>query len=138
MKLYQRFAQVIEALNNCLKSGNASWAAKHEDTLDELLGLMPSGSGVDSGTKLNYDKSTPEKLVFIVAFHNMDENGFYCGWTHHEVVVTPSLAHDFNLKVTGRNNKYDVKDYLADLYQDVLGRELSRYYPNNKLTIELG
>jgi hypothetical protein len=119
MKLYQRFAQVVEALNNCQKTGNAEWIAKHKATLDELIKLMPSGSGVDSGSTFDFNKSTAEKLVFQVDYHHMDENGFYDGWTTHEVSVTPSLAHDFNLKITGPN-KNDVKDYLGDLYCETL------------------
>jgi hypothetical protein len=84
---------------------------------------MPSGSGVDNGTILDSDKSTAEKLVFSVDFHHMEGNGFYCGWTAHDVVVTPSLAHGFHLRITGRNTN-DIKEYLYDVYYAALGEEV--------------
>ena len=83
---------------------------------------MPSGSGVDSGTKL-LDNSTPDRLVFQADFHHMDENGFYDGWTEHQIIVTPSLAYGFNVRITGRNRN-EIKDYLADLFNHIFNMEV--------------
>ncbi len=84
---------------------------------------LPSGSGFNNGTNLDFDKSNPERLVFITAFHHMNGGGFYDGWTHHEVIVTPSLNTDFHLRVTGRNRN-DIKDYIAETYHSCLDTEI--------------
>lgn len=73
----------------------------------------PSGSGFDNGIEL-CETSTPERLVFLTAFHHMNEHGFYVGWTNHTVVVTPCFT-GFNIRVTGRN-KNCVKDLIADTF----------------------
>jgi hypothetical protein len=80
---------------------------------------MPSGSGVDIGTKLDLGESTSDKLVFSASFHHMDEHGGYDGWTDHKIIVTPSLQFGFNLKITGRDRN-QIKDYLSDIFHTAL------------------
>jgi hypothetical protein len=113
---YQAIASKLHAMFNCESSGNDEWYAKHRDSIDELVKeKMPSGSGFDSGTTFDFDNSTPEKLIFKTSFHHMDDNGFYDGWTDHNVIVTPSLAFGFNLRVTGRDRN-DIKSYIYDMF----------------------
>ena len=80
---------------------------------------LPSGSGWDCGTKLDYEKSNPDKLVFYGSYHHMNENGMYDGWTEHTIIVTPSLAFGFDVKITGRDRN-DIKDYLGEMFQHAL------------------
>ena len=84
---------------------------------DCIKNYFPSGSGFDSGTKLRED-STPEKLRFQADFHHMDENGYYDGWTEHQVIITPCLKYGYSIRITGRNKK-QIKDYLYDLFDDL-------------------
>lgn len=119
--LYKKLAQVYGAYLNCSDPGHAEWRVKHYDLIRALVTeRMPSGSGFDNGTKFDFDKSTPEKLVFITSFHHMDENGGYCGWTEHEIIVTPSLVFGLNLRVTGKNRN-DIKDYISEVFYNALG-----------------
>jgi hypothetical protein len=126
-KLYQVFARKLFAMNNCKQQGNTVWHARH---LEDLLGLinkhMPSGSGVDNGTKIDLTQSTPALLVFDVSYHHMNDHGSYDGWTEHRVYVNPDLGYGFNLKITGRNRN-DIKDYIADLYREALDVEVEEY-----------
>ena len=122
MKLYQKIASLLRSIESCRNTGNATWEANHTATLEDLMEEMPSGSGVDSGTKL-LDSSTPDCLIFQADFHHMDENGFYDGWTEHQIIVTPSLAYGFNVRITGRNRN-DIKDYLADLFNPIFNMEV--------------
>jgi hypothetical protein len=116
LKHYQAIASKLDAMDNCRKAGNDEWLEKHEqDIMDIVKNEFPSGSGFDSGTKLNWDKSTPEKLVFETSFHHMDEGGCYDGWTDHTITVTPSLQFGFNLKVSGRDRN-DIKDYIHEIF----------------------
>jgi hypothetical protein len=86
---------------------------------------MPHGSGFDNGTSLDVDASSDTKIVFTTAFHHMNEGGFYDGWTQHSIIVTPNLAIEFNLKVTGRNRN-GIKDYIAECFQFQLCEDVTR------------
>ena len=84
---------------------------------------MTRSSGIDSGTKFYMDVSTPNRLVFNTAFHHITEHGMYDDWTSHQVIVTPDLADEINLQVTGRDRN-EIKDYLADCFLTALTREV--------------
>ncbi len=109
-------AHRLAAYHNCQAKGNTEWEAKHMQAIEDCMKrTAPSGSGIDCGTKLD-DSSTPDKLVFTLSYHHMDEHGSYAGWTDHTVIVTPSLAFGFNLKITGRDRN-QIKEYLHEVYQ---------------------
>ena len=80
---------------------------------------LPSGSGFDNGTSIDLQRSNPCRVVLETSFHHMDENGFYDGWTDHDVVIRPSLVHGFDLRVTGRDRN-DVKGYIGEAFDDAL------------------
>jgi hypothetical protein len=121
-KRYERIAQLLDALRRCKAAGNTEWEDNHTDRLNGYTKELPSGSGFDAGTTLDMDKSTSERLVFNTSFHHMDENGYYCGWTEHTVIVTPSLAFGIDVRVTGKD-KNDIKEYIADQFVGVLTEE---------------
>ena len=115
MKIYQELARCFDALSNCIKEQNAVWAEKWEQGIEDIMASAPSGSGIDSGTIINLSDSTSDKLIFNCGFHHMNENGMYDGWTEHKIIVTPSLALDFHLKITGKDRNC-IKDYLSEVY----------------------
>jgi hypothetical protein len=47
----------------------------------------------------------------------MDENGYYCGWTEHNIILTPNFG-SFDMRITGKD-KNGIKDYLYQLWFDV-------------------
>ncbi len=118
-KAYTLIARTLQARNSCEETGNDIWYEKHSDRLSEIVkSFAPSGSGFDNGTVLN-DSSRRDRLVFSTSFHHMTEHGMYDGWSHHDVVITPSLANGFDLRVTGRDRN-DIKDYIADVFHTFL------------------
>ena len=120
--LYILIARKLGAIANCQKTGN-EWLSTHEDVLDQMVkAYMPNGSGFDCGTTLDMD-STMDKLIFETEFHHMNANGYYTGWTQHKIIVTPSLQHGFNLRVTGRD-KSQIKDYIAACFESALNEEI--------------
>lgn len=125
-RLYVEIARTVRAYENCCNSpGHAEWKLKHAARLQELVHeYMPSGSGLNNGTSLNFAKSDSERLVFETSFHHMNENGLYDGWTEHTVVVTASLMFGVNIRITGRNRN-DIKEYLYALFQEALLKEVS-------------
>lgn len=122
MKLYQKLASTIAAIENCKRSDNSEWLEKHETTLAELLERMPSGSGFDNGTTLD-ESSSFEKLIFNTSFHHMDDNGSYDGWTEHRITVTGSMLYGFTTKVSGPD-KRQIKDYIGECFESALNEEV--------------
>jgi hypothetical protein len=119
--LVEHFANCFTALRNCaVRPGYGDAIANM--WADRLAALarehLPSGSGFDNGTTLDLDASRLDRLIFATAFHHMDDNGSYCGWTEHRVVVSPSFV-GIELKVTGRD-KRGIKDYIGEVFADML------------------
>ncbi len=124
-KLYQRIATCVQAMENCRASGNSEWLDRHQETAEKMVKLfMPSGSGFDNGTRLDFDMSGPNKLVFQTGFHHMNDAGMYDGWTDHSVVVTPDLANGFVLKIFGRDRQ-GIKEYIAEMFHSALGTDVT-------------
>jgi hypothetical protein len=139
VKFYSAIAQLLQAMVNCQDKANTCehpdasskhWRDMAEHHRDSIQALMkahaPSGSGFDSGTKLDMDKSTVDKLVFNADFHHMDDNGFYCGWTEHQVIITASLISDYSIRVTGRD-KRQIKDFISDTFHHLGSIEIDPY-----------
>jgi hypothetical protein len=123
-KVFEIIANKLQAMNNCLEKGNTEWFDKHQDSIKSIVSeTFPHGSGFDSGTKLNFDESKPERLVFDTGFHHMNDGGYYDGWTEHKVIVTPSLVYGFTLRVTGRD-KREIKDYIGECFHQCLNAEI--------------
>jgi hypothetical protein len=117
--LYRELASLVTAIRNCEKAGNADWQSRHSTRLGELCrNCLPSGSGIDCGTTLDRDRCTESKLVFLLAYHHMNENGMYDGWTEHTVIVTPSF-NGIDIRITGRDRN-QIKDYLHDVFHHTL------------------
>lgn len=122
--LYALLAQLIDARARCQRDGNTEWESRHGERI-RMLGrdYLPHGSGLDSGTTVDLDASTGERLVIRADFHHMDEYGSYDGWTEHTVIVTPSLAFGFLVRITGRDRN-SIKEYLHDVFHTALGAEV--------------
>lgn len=109
-------ANVLQAYLNCKASGNDEWLEKHEARINEMCNGLPHGSGFDSGVTFDTDESTSTRLIFRTSFHHMDENGYYCGWTDHDVRVTPAFG-GFNLYISGRDYR-GIKDYMYQVFNE--------------------
>jgi hypothetical protein len=118
--LVNHIAGAFEAAENCQRSDNAEWQAKHVAAIDALVREhMPSGSGFDNGTRLNFNLSGPDKLVFETDFHHMNEHGVYECWTQHRVTVRPSFVFGVNVAVNGSNRR-EIRDYIAETFHEAL------------------
>lgn len=119
-RIYQSLAQAVDARLTCKEKGNTEWYDRHTDTILNIMeNTAPSGAGIDSGTAIDLDKSTGEKLVFTTEYHHMNENGYYDGWTEHTITVKPSLIHGITLSISGRNRN-DIKEYLYQVFGEWL------------------
>lgn len=113
--VYKRLAELVAARDNCVKSGNTEWHAKHCARIMAIVKRhIPSGSGFDNGTHFGAE-STPEKLIFFTSFHHMNEHGYSDGWTKHTVTVRPSLTSEFTLTISGRNRN-EIKELIHEAF----------------------
>lgn len=129
--LYVVLARTVGAYKRCsdpsANTSQADWGEKHEAYIEKLVKEhMPSGSGIDTGTVLDIERSTEKKLVFTFSYHHMDECGGYNGWTDHKLTVKGSLAFGFELAIGGRDRN-DVKDYLHEVYHSALSIEVDEF-----------
>ncbi len=120
MRRFQSLSRTVLARLNCIQSNNTEWRDRHEETiLSEVRDTAPSGSGIDSGTTIDLDASTGDKLVFTAGYHHMNDGGMYDGWTEHTFTVRPCLAFGFSLTISGRDRN-GVKEYLSDIFHEWL------------------
>ena len=117
-KLYQELAINFSGYQKGIELNNTIWQEKRQDKIEELIKLLPSGSGIDNGNKFDYSDSNDNKLIINSSFHRMDENGYYDGWIDYQVIIKASLKYGFDLCIKGKFCKHqDIKDYLSELYQ---------------------
>jgi len=84
--------------------------------LQQLYTLLPSGSGIDNGTRVTDVSAARVKLE--CSYHHMNDTGHYDGWTEHVIRVTPTFA-GIDVKVSGPDRN-GVRDYLGDVYHHAL------------------
>ena len=109
-------ANKINARLNCIKSNNLEWKENHQNSIFELCQNLPSGSGLDGRFEIDLTQSTDKKIVFFFEYHHLNSNGYYTGWTSHELILTPTFG-GFCMKITGKN-KNDIKCYLYDMLDE--------------------
>lgn len=125
MQVYQKVASLVVARLNCISANNDVWLDKHETEILRICKeFLPSGSGIDTGTKIDFDRSNHAKLVFTFGYHHMNDGGMYDGWTEHVLTVRPDWRGP-DLTISGRNRN-DIKDYLYDVFSCDLCREYVR------------
>lgn len=113
-------ASRAQARINCIAAGNTEWKMRYEERIADIeRNHLPHGAGIDNGVKVNLDASNGDKVVLNVSFHTMNKHGYYDGWRDYIVTVTPAFD-GVNVRITGRDYNGGLKDYLADLFSDLL------------------
>ena len=122
--LADHISSTLQAIANCEQSGNTEWRDTWRAVLRQLArDYLPRGSGFDSGSTINEDRSRPDCLVLGTEFHHMDENGCYDGWTQHTIRVRPTFGPDFSLAIGGRDRN-GIKDYIAETFELALSAKM--------------
>jgi hypothetical protein len=107
----------------------SDFEAQRADEIKRLSDLLPHGSGIDGTVWVELDER--KRLHLGADFHHMNHAGYYDGWTEHEVIVSPSLEWDFELRITG-SNRNDVKSYLHEVYDHALRELVEEYAPKEE------
>ena len=113
-------AEVSEWAERAENNPNAQWGGIARTRLEQLVNMLPSGSGIDCGTNLVSASAT--KIVLECSFHHMDEHGYYDGWTKHRITVRPTFD-SIDISVSGRNRN-DIKEYLHEVYALALSEKI--------------
>ena len=155
MKLYEAIAQQLGRIERCSAGATGDNAesniADAHETIEYLCKhALPRGSGFDAGCSLDFDKSNSARLAFVVPFHCMDANGFYCGWRDYCVIVKASLEFGYALRITGRQMRliaagffsapcfWDwnyLREYIADTFHHALCVECRYATPEERATL---
>jgi len=98
---------------------NDQYRNQCETKIRRLESMLPRGSGIDNGTTVV--ECTPTRVILECGFHHMNEHGYYDGWTHHRITITPTFA-GIVVKVSGKDRN-QIKEYLADTYSACLESE---------------
>ena len=114
-KFYSALAKAIEWYHRA----EGEWKDRAEAQIEKISESLPYGSGFDEGSRVVLEKSTGDKIVIKTSFHHLNGNGYYDGWTEHNVIVTPSLQYGYYLKITGRNRNW-IKDYIHEVFDNLL------------------
>lgn len=113
-------AETAEWSERAENSPNAQWGPIARKRLDQLVNMLPSGSGIDCGTKLVSASAT--KIVLECSFHHMDEHGYYDGWTEHRITIRPTFD-SMDISISGRNRN-GIREYLHEIYSLALSEKI--------------
>lgn len=116
--LAAHIASTVQAFKNCIEAHNNEWRDKHLEAIREYEDMLPSGSGIDGGTKIDIDRSSGDKLVLTFSYHHMNDCGMYDGWNDYTCYVRPAFD-GITLSIRGRNRN-DIMDYLYEVYNGAL------------------
>ena len=121
--------KLVRAISEAIQATNCE---RQWEMIEDLQKLLPSGSGIDSGCKIDLVKSTKNKIKIDFGYHHTNESGMYDGWTDHTVTIEPCLAFGFSLKISGRDRN-QIKDYLYETFDYVLNQEFEKTYDEGRM-----
>lgn len=125
--IYQQIARQISHRQRLLNSDEdtSKGLSDCEDKLDDLADLLPSGSGIDDGTRIDLEKSRPDMVILNSSYHVMID-GMYSYWRDYTVTIFPSLCFPFMLDIDldEPENTDDIQDYLYQTYEQALTEEV--------------
>jgi hypothetical protein len=128
--LIQRFADAVET--------NERGSIDQSGRLRALERMLPSGSGFDSGCKVEYSRcrfsrtGNLRSLAIRCDFHPMDENGYYMGWQHILAIVIPTFdGFDLSVRNVGappsRRRSSGILDFVAETVRESLAASMAEY-----------
>jgi len=114
-------AETADWAKRAQNNESARWGDIAQNRLAKLVDLLPSGSGIDSGTELISADAT--KIVLSAGYHHMNENGYYDGWTEHKITIRAQFG---GIAITiGGRDRNQIKDYLHETYHAALSAQVT-------------
>ncbi len=119
MNWAQAYSDANGAYERCCDTGNALWRNRWMGRMQQLVGTLPHGAGIDGDLKVK--RCTGQHITITFDFHHMDENGGYDGWSYYAIFCTATFS-GVDVRVQGRDAG-GTKDYLADLFHAAVTSE---------------
>ena len=122
---------IISGRLGALKGENFQWFDAREREIAQIESdCLMSGSGFDSGTTVDLDKSTSEKIVLNSAYHTMDDSGMYGQWIDLTITIVPSLqwSYDFKVNMHGFRDTKGHREYIESCVETILSADLEKTY----------
>ena len=95
--------------------------------LQELENCLPSGSGFDKGCSIIREIGPSRdrlRLKITTAYHHMNSDGFYTGWSDYTVFVRPTFD-SIDVYVHGKDVD-GIKDHIGESFHAALTMEAPR------------
>jgi hypothetical protein len=108
--LAHKIASSCQARHNCIASKNHNWESIHTDKIESYNDLLPSGSGIDSGSTIDIESSNQDQVIITADYHAMNDVGMYSGWFGFKITVTPAF-HGINIDIELTYNDTDLYFY---------------------------
>ncbi len=105
---------VSQAITNLKKKQFRSTGIDFHDLVEICEQDLPSGSGFNNGSKIDWDRTDRNQVVMHTSFLHMDDAGYYVGWTHHMITISPSWD-GLDIRISGIDEN-GIKDYIADAF----------------------
>ena len=95
------------------------------DGFDKINALLPSGSGLNEGSALDFINSTQELIKIKSNYFLIDDEACTYDWKSFEVIVKPSFVSlDVQIKFQNNYRNYDLEEYLSELFLNCLIQEI--------------
>jgi len=121
MKVFEKLPELVRRKQWANEQKMHALIEQIDLEFEKAMRDAPNGSGFDSGTKL--ESATDREMVFTTSFHHMDDNGSYCGWTDHRIIIK-SVFSGFRMRIIGPNTR-GIKDYIGDVFNNWLNGEVA-------------
>ena len=107
-------ASEIYRLQNALENNRQDIAENCYTNFEKLEHCLPSGSGINNGCKIDFQRSKADKIVINFSYDFM-RNGSYDGKFYFTLKAMPSFIYAVDIHISGRD-KQGVKDYLYQVF----------------------
>jgi hypothetical protein len=126
MKVYQEIATSLLSMNLAFYKPKFKEEIETEE-YDKILDIMKNHMPVKlqfGKTFFDFERSTPEKLVFHMNYHHVDNHAVFNGWTMHTIIITPSLTSEIDIKVAGKDRD-QCNGHIMDVFANCLTDDIT-------------
>lgn len=119
----QAIHAALVAIANCNQTANDEWRVRWQEYITRISReCLPSGAGIDNGTRVLELTSDKRGFVLVFDYHHMNDTGYYTGWAEFRAYVHPTFS-GLEITLSGRNVN-DCKEYLHQTLHEALSAEL--------------